>query len=397
MHLMFHDPSFSFELVRAIGYAVYGGADIGECLSTASRIQEGDCESWYQEWSRTAQRVKALADAALAAGSRVSAREAYLRASNYYRCAEFYLHTTPDDPRSLPTWEKSRSCFRQALVLSTLVCEAVEIPYEGTSLPGYFYLVDRSETPRPTLLIHGGYDSTGEELYFNSVVAALQRGYNCLTFEGPGQGRVVRLQGLPFRPDWQAVVTPVVDYVSTLPQVDPARLVLVGVSFGGYLAPRAAAYEHRLAACVAIDGLYSLAEVMQAFSKDLSAAPSPEVEAAICNAVVQVMMQNSTMVRWAVTQGMWTFAATSPYAFLQKTKPYTLEGIAQNITCPTLICDAEHDLFFQGQARKLYDALGCSKAFLFFSQEEGAGEHCHEGALLRLNQELFAWLDQTIG
>ncbi len=395
MHLIFHDPSFSYELLRAIGCAVYGGADIGECLSTASRIQEGDSESWYQEWSRTAQRVEALADAALAAGSSVSAQEAYLRASTYYRSAEFYLHITPDDPRSLPTWEKSRSCFRQALALSTLAYQEVEIPYEDTSLPGYFYQVDRTETPRPTLLMHGGYDSTGEELYYKYVVAALQRGYHCLTFEGPGQGQVIRLQGLPFRPDWEAVVTPVVDYACTLPQVDPDRLILLGMSFGGYLAPRAAAYEHRLAGCIAVDGLYSFAEVMQNSASDLPAS-SPEREAENYNAVVQAMMQKSTMVRWAVTQGMWTFAAISPYAFLQKTKPYTLEGVAQNITCPTLICDAEHDLFFQGQARKLYDALICPKTYHSFSEAEGAGEHCHEGALLRLNQEVFAWLDQTV-
>lgn len=388
MQLVFRDPSFSFELVRAIGYAVYGGADLGECLSTASRIQEGNCESWYQEWTKTAERVHALADASLSCGSRVSAREAYLRASNYYRCAEFYLHTTPDDPRSLPTWEKSRVCFRQALSLSALAYEEVEIPYEGTSLPGYFYRVDPADTPRPTLLLHGGYDSTGEELYFNYVVAALQRGYNCLAFEGPGQGRVMRLQHLPFRHDWEAVVRPVVDYVWTLPQVDPARLALLGMSFGGYLALRAAAYEHRLAACVAVDGLYSFAEVMQTFSAGLSASSSKE-EAAIYNAVAQVMMQYSTTARWAMIQGMWSFAANSPYAFLQKTKPYTLEGVAQNITCPTLICDAEQDLFFQGQARKLYDALRCPKAYCSFTEEEGAGEHCHEGALLRLNQEVF--------
>ena len=395
MQLVFRDPSFSFELLRAIGYAVYGGADIGECLSTAARIPEGDCESWYREWIRTAERVHALADASLASGSHVSAREAYLRASNYYRCAEFYLHTTPDDPRSLPTWEKSRFCFRQALNLSTLAYREVEIPYEGTSLPGYFYQVDRSETPRSTLLIHGGYDSTGEELYFNYVVAALQRGYNCLAFEGPGQGRVMRLQQLPFRHDWEAVVTPVVDYVQTLPQVDSARLALLGMSFGGYLAPRAAAYEHRLAACVAIDGVYSYAEMIQTFSSGLSAS-SAEVEAEIYNAVAHLMMQSSTTARWAITQGMWNFAAASPYDYLQKTRPYTLEGIAQHISCPTLICDAQQDLFFQGQARKLYDALTCPKTYLSFSEEEGAGEHCHEGALLRLNQEVFAWLDKTM-
>jgi hypothetical protein len=135
---------------------------------------------------------------------------------------------------------------------------------------------------------------------------------------------------------------------------------------------------------------------MQATSAVLS-VPSPEAEVAVYNAVVQVMMRNSTMVRWAITQGMWTFAADSPSAFLQKAKPYTLEGIAHNIACPTLVCDAEHDLFFQGQAKKLYDALRCPKTHLPFSSEEGAGEHCHAGALTHLNQEVFTWLDQTIG
>ena len=75
---------------------------------------------------------------------------------------------------------------------------------------------------------------------------AMQRGYHCLQFAGPGQGTAIRLQGLPFRPDWEKVVTPVVDFAVGLPGVDPERIALMGLSMGGALAPRAAAFEKRI-------------------------------------------------------------------------------------------------------------------------------------------------------
>ena len=61
---------------------------------------------------------------------------------------------------------------------------------------------------------------------------------------------------MPFRVDWEAVVTPVVDFALTLPGVDPQKIALMGVSMGGVLAPRAAAFEKRISALVANDGLY---------------------------------------------------------------------------------------------------------------------------------------------
>ena len=83
MKIVFQDPTFSLQLLRAISETYYKGADIGECLSTAYRIQKGDFESWYKEWLNTAQRVHKYAENSLAAGHKISAREAYLRASNY--------------------------------------------------------------------------------------------------------------------------------------------------------------------------------------------------------------------------------------------------------------------------------------------------------------------------
>jgi pimeloyl-ACP methyl ester carboxylesterase len=392
MKMHFQDPTFSFEFLRMVSTATGGGSDINECFQTASRITEGDVESWHREWNRTAERIHGIADDCRARGHRVSAREAYLRASNYYRSAEFFLHLDYEkpDPRALPTYQKSVQCFRQAVRLFPFPCEEVSIPYERTVLPGYFYCVDDSATPRPTLLLHGGFDSTGEEMYFGTVPAALQRGYNCLIFEGPGQGSVIRLQHLPFRPDWEHVVTPVVDYALTRPEVDPERLILDGHSLGGYLAPRAATFEHRLAACIAIDGLLSFAP--DSFLDALEQRSEEEI-----NAHFEQEMQQSLYMRWALSQGMWTLQASSPLDCVQKMAQYTLTGVAQQITCPTLVCDAERDHFFAGQPKKLYDALSCPKTYLLFTADDAAEEHCHAGAALLLNQRVFDWLDETLG
>ncbi|WP_134683651.1 alpha/beta hydrolase family protein [Brevibacillus migulae] len=394
MKLIFEDQTFSFELIRTLSYAPYGGADLGECLTTASRIQEGDFESWYREWNRTAERIHALAESALAAGQLVSAREAFLRASNYYRTAEFFLHGNIDDPRIMETWGNSRSTFQQASKLMDKPVDFVKIPFENTYLPGYFYRVD--DTPRPTLLVHGGFDSIGEELYLQVAAAALQRGYHCLTFEGPGQGAVIREQNLPFRNEWEQVVTPVVDYLLTRTEVDPERIALMGISLGGYLAPRAAAFEHRLAACIANDGLFSnrfsdMGRKLSRGKMDLILHDSEKMEA-----LIQSLMEKSTNVRWAIENGMFTFNASSIQELVDKTEPFTLEGIAGKIKCPTLVCEAEEDHFFAGQPEQLYKALTCPKTYMKFAAEEGAGEHCHFGALLQFNHRVFEWLDPIL-
>jgi pimeloyl-ACP methyl ester carboxylesterase len=391
MKILFQNPTFSFELLRMLGEATSGGSDINECLLTASRITEGDVESWHREWNATAERIHRIAETCLAQGHLVSARDAYLRASNYYRCAEFFLHMEigQTDSRALPTYQKSVDCFRRAARLFTFPCEEVAIPYEGTFLPGYFYRVDDTATPRPTLIVHGGYDSTGEELYFGTVPAALQRGYNCLTFEGPGQGSVIRLQQIPFRPDWEQVVTPVVSYLLTRPEVDPVRIILEGRSLGGYLAPRAAAFEHRLAACIAVDGLFSFGPAEQV---EQQKEPSEED----MEAWFEQEGQRNLGLRWAISQGMWAMQATSLVDCGQKMRQYTMEGVAEKVACPTLVCDAEKDHFFAGQPKKLYDALTCPKTYLLFTALDAAEEHCHEGATLLLNQRVFDWLDETL-
>ncbi|MBV8294459.1 MAG: alpha/beta fold hydrolase, partial [Mycobacterium sp.] len=246
MRFMFDtDEAFSYETLRAVAYTVYGGADIGEVMATAARITPGDPESWYREWRALADRTATIAEKCAADGHTASASSAYLRASNYYRSAEFFLRDDPaNDPRVADTSARAIEAFRAAPEIQAQWTR-VRIPYEGIELEGY-YLNSSGDEPGRTLLAHGGYDSTVEELFFTVGEAARRRGWNCLIFEGPGQGSALRVNKLPFRHDWEAVVTPVVDFATNLRGVDPDRIALLGMSMGGYLAPRAAAFEHRI-------------------------------------------------------------------------------------------------------------------------------------------------------
>lgn len=394
MHVVFDtDESFSFETLRALGYAVYGGADVGEVLTTAQRIAPGDGESWYREWRALADRVADTAEACASAGHPVSANGAYLRASNYYRTAEFFLRDDPThDPRVADTSARAIETFRSAPDVQTQWAQ-VRIAYEGVHLDGYYLNVTGDE-PGPTLLAHGGFDSTVEEMYFTVGEAARRYGWNCLIFEGPGQGSALRHHGLTFRHDWEAVVTPVVDFALTLPGVDPDRLALLGMSMGGYLAPRAAAYEHRLAACVAYDGVISMADAMP---KTAAPESDPEQRAAEMDVMIAHRADAPTSLRWVLSNAMWVFGVATGRELLDEAAKYDLTEVAGLVSCPTLVCDAEDDQFFQGQPARLYAALNCPKTFAAFTSAEGAGEHCHEGALTLFHQRMFDWLDDTLG
>lgn len=395
MKIVFDDPAFSFQLLRILGSTYYGGADIGECLYTAYKIKEGDFESWYLEWSKTAQRVREYGDKCLTSGHKLSACEAYLRASNYFRTAEFFLHINPQDSRIIEAWQNSVDIFRKAVQMLPFRVDFIEIPYERTTLPGYFYKsCDSSESQRPTLILHTGFDGTQEELYTTSVIAALKRGYNCLTFEGPGQGRVIRKQGIPFRHDWEKVVTPVVDYIDTNYNnyCDMKRLALMGISMGGYLAARAAAFEDRISACILDDGVYDIYQNNIDKLGDLK----DEVEkgnSIVVNTAIETSMYFSTRIKWWISHGMWTYKAKDPLDYLQKNKDYTLKDVVNKIKCPTLVLEAQNDDDFPGGPKMVYEGLQCPKNYILFTEEEGADDHCQIAALALSNQRIFDWLD----
>jgi alpha-beta hydrolase superfamily lysophospholipase len=249
------------------------------------------------------------------------------------------------------------------------------------------------------VIIHTGYDGTAEEMHFQGAAAGAERGYDVLAFDGPGQGSLIRHQGMLFRPDWENVVGPVIDFALTLPAIDEERIVLWGVSMGGVLAPRAAAFEHRLAALVAVDGVYDMGLTIRRYAGDvpdldrrLRADDDPELDAEFAKASAA-----SPPMRWATRQGQWVFGAPTPMKASAIQLDYNLrDGIAEKIACPALICDAANDLYFDGQAKLLFDHLTCPKTFPEFTAEEGADAHCQVGAARLAMARIYNWLDDTL-
>jgi pimeloyl-ACP methyl ester carboxylesterase len=398
MKFLFDDESFSFETLRTTGFAAYAGADVGEVLTTASHIAEGDEASWHRAWKATAQRVAGIGEHALASGHRVSAREALLRASNYYRtAADFLLEKPATDPEMTLLSAGQRDTFAAAAALFDTPVQAVSIPYEDTTLPAYLFLVDDSGAARPTIIYNSGYDSTREESYFAIAAAALRRGYNVLAFDGPGQGAALREQNLVMRPDWEAVVTPVVDYALTRGEIAAEELVLFGYSLGGYLVARAAAFEHRVAALILDDGIH---DFHAAFAGGLPPFIGSWIEEGrddVADPVLRMLMAVSTQLRWGLRNGMWIFGVDSFADLIRMARDYTLDGVAHQIVAPTLIMDAENDKFLKGQPQLVEKALtNASTTLVTLTENEGAGEHTHAGGLGRAHQTMFDWLDATL-
>jgi hypothetical protein len=162
--ILFDDPLFEEFALRPL---IMDGCRLGEVSATASLIEGGDSDGWFREWTAAGDRLAGYGDASAHADHATSAGGAYLRASSYYRAAYLPLYGSPVDPRLVVAFDKEVAAFQKAAALMPSPVEPVEIPFEGTTLAGYFCRVDGSERPRSTLICTNGYDSTIYEMYLD--------------------------------------------------------------------------------------------------------------------------------------------------------------------------------------------------------------------------------------
>lgn len=388
--------TFSFNYVRTLSLASSEGVEINECLIAAERIKDNDLESWTVEWAILAEEVLQKAEQAMQSEQIITARQAYLRASNYYRSAMFPL--PPFDKRYDKYLTLSRELFHKAAKLFPSPIEVVDIPMGEARLPAYF--LSTGKPNQPTLIALNGGDSTNEELVQWIGFAAMERGWNCLIFEGPGQWSALQLNpGFYLRHDYEVPVKAVVDYLIQRNEVDPAKIALIGYSLSTQLAVRAAVFDKRIKACVCSGGV--IVDVYEAWHGVwplmLQKAP-PKV----FDFVFEALEKLSPQLNGLANRFRAMFGFTKPTDIIEAWKPFNISKLASQMDCPLLLIvgEAEYSQTNESVALSMIRFISEVKspvAICQFPYEDGwAASHCQIGGLASAQAVTFDWLDKTI-
>jgi 2,6-dihydroxypseudooxynicotine hydrolase len=232
---------------------VQAGVDYNDFVATTARVETWD--EWLPEWCANADRHAALAQEAAAEGHRLTAGEAWARATVGYHFAKFVWVVDPE--RSRAAADSAVAALRKAHEYLDPDAERIEVPLDGGRVIGNLRRPVGAEHPALVLLVPG-LDSTKEE-FLRLEDVFLARGMATLSIDGPGQGESG--YELPIRADYDVAVTAVLDAMEGRTDVDLDRVGLLGVSLGGYYAPRVLAFEPRVKAGVGLSGPYRFSDI----------------------------------------------------------------------------------------------------------------------------------------
>jgi hypothetical protein len=390
MKLFFDDPGFDQQLQRGFAKAACRMCDVGELFAIAHRIEPGNLDSWYDEWSAAGESNKRLAERSEAVNANRDAGDAFLRASECYRQAYFFCRRDPQGEQLLKAFRASREMFRRAIPSLPIDVDTVEIPYEGAPIPGYI-VWGAADRPGPTVLLPSGYDSPVEESYSLGALEGALRGMNVVMFGGPGQGEMLYESEIPFRHDFESVIGPVIDFVEGHDGLASDRIALIGRSFAGYLAPRAAATERRINALAADPA-----------QTDMFAA----VKAQLPTEWLKMVEADDAAFNdafWKANPGLdkeefWmsrfrAHGLEAPLDYVQEMKQWVVD--VESIACPTYVSYGEGDQA-QATTADFYKRLDVPKHFEMFKDADGSGGHCEGMGQSRYYAGVFGFIQDHL-
>lgn len=358
------NEQFNFQINRMVGYGEKA-ANLDEVWNVVAKVK--DMETWYEEWSSIAKKAEN--------------EHRFLHAACYYRLAEFYL--TDDRKEKLESYHKFKENFYKGIGKETL--EQFKIPYEDTYLPA---LRVKAKEEKGIIVIHGGYDSFIEEFYLG-LTTFLENGYTIICFEGPGQGQA-RKNGLPFCYNWEKPTTAVIDYFEL------NDITLIGISWGGYLCLRAAAFDKRIKNVICWNIFYSgldmitmrmPSDVKNKFIHLLEIEDSENI-----NKIFYKQMNESIDLCWKINHGMYITGTKTPFEYFKSIKNHTMNGIEDRITQNVLLLAGEKDQYVPiKRMSDLKNNLINTKSITarIFTEKEGGEQHGQVGNIdLAINEIL---------
>ncbi|KAK4164419.1 Alpha/Beta hydrolase protein [Cladorrhinum sp. PSN259] len=442
MFKFFRSPFYNFESARILSSTSTGGCEIGEFLEAAGKVKLHDPESWHNTWHEQSVRAEGVARDAVRSGQRHAARRAFIRASNYARASGYMLSWSgKGDGRVLQSSERAVSLFRESMPYMDGLVKVLEIPYDHVNsdskapLTAYLYLPSQSnrmsssltgqgqkpQRDTPVIINCNGADSTQEELYHAFVAPGLEQGYAVLTFEGPGQGLMLKKHKTVMRPDFEVVTSRVLDHLegivtldssAELSSLDLNRVAIMGVSMGGYYALRAA-MDTRIKACVSVDPFYGLWRLALTRMPGWYASlwTSGWLPESVFNASVYAQMAVDFPTRWEFELGMAMMGTSTPGDTLRRFRDFDLDvvsdgsggSVVDRIRCPVLVTGASTSIYASADESTMKIFRGLSgvaegKKEVWIPQEIGAGGLSGKiGAWSLLAQKSLEFLDKHLG
>ena len=350
--------------------------------------------SMIEELEEIAPRIVAHGDFIrefLALAERSERSGAAAKAAYYCRGAEFFMDKV--DPERKRLRERFVRTIRELNGIGDGMIERV--PYSEGGREGFLPALSLGEAGQgEAILLHGGFDSYFEETLPMARVLA-SAGYRVILFEGPGQGAALE-DGLPMTHRWELPVAAILDHFGL------GEVGMVGLSLGGYLALRAAAFEPRVRRVVAWDVIY---DALDMFLSQLPPPAAAFVKAGLAlrvdpliDAVVRLRMRRDLVVEWGVKQGMSVFGSPRPSGFLRAAQRCAASSFSGKVEGDVLLLAGAEDHFvpletLYRQHRALTKARSVTTRI--FTREDSAQAHCQVGNLALVLRVILDWLEET--
>lgn len=365
----FDDPNMDLFFLGALSWGAAGGLSVGEAFYVASQIEDGNPDSWADAFEKQAGILIEQGEIWLQKGNVRAAGETHLKAFAAYRSA--WQFVVPGE-RFDHLFQNSQKYFDLAMKELQLPATRFSVSYGGGELPGHFY--QSADSSAPTILIIGGADTCHEDRFLSQGRYYLDRGYSVALVDLPGQGLVPN-QGLYWEQQTENSFHAVVNTLIEKFHTDTKKLVLLGMSLGGYFACRSAAYEPRLAAVIATPALYNPGELFAGVRKQLSTG-IPESAAGANN--FQVLLWKAGVKDVMELAEKWDNNAVDPK--LVKRPFMSVLGMQEGAV-------------WRKQSKEWHEAIeNDQKKLVTLDAETGADAHCQGNNVLRLVQEVETWL-----
>ncbi|SMF68634.1 S9 family peptidase [Streptomyces sp. Amel2xC10] len=400
---LFDDPGFNFAGLLALGAAGMRASEVGEVLTAVNSINAAGLSE--QTFSDTFRAWGDRLAAGRGGGSEETRRFRSLRAAQYYAQSLFYVLGTdhPEDEEAV--YLAGRKAWDTFARLCTPAAVTARVPYGRTRLPVWFFRPDGPVEPRPTVILTNGSDGQNLDMWTYGVAAALDRGWNAVVYDGPGQGQLLFVEEIPFTTRWETVVRPVIDWLERRKDVDRSRIAITGLSMGGNLVARAAAFERRLAAVACMPGCVS---PWLGFDAELRAIITPDKEETNRVWNEDVVPELTPQLAFTVKKRFEIFSAqalrqarqgivlTDIWTPAQVAMGLDITKVVPRIKAPTLVLDYDFEEFYPGQPRQMYDLLRTRREYVKLTTATGAQLHCSPMAPQQHCDVVFDWLASVL-